>query len=448
MTLFWSLFLWAVTLPALPLVYVIMKNDCKPKKNIIVGATVPYEAHNEPEVLALLERYKKELKQTCWAMLALVVPSLFIRSEGLFMTYYVTWCILLEVVFSVPFARCNKALQKLKTERGWRRSEESAQVVVDLKAAVEEMRWISPWWFLPPFVISLIPLFFDRTVWLMWAIDAALVPVFYLCYRYLYRARAEVVDENSERTIALTRVRRYNWGKCWLIMAWATGFFNIGLWLTLEHVWACMAVVLTYGLVVCISVIRIEMKVRRLQEELTAGSGQGNYVDDDDRWIWGIFYYNPNDSRSIVNARVGMNGTFNLARRPAQILVGVLLVILLACPLGGVWMIGMEHAEVELEMTDTEIVGSHFGGHWSVALEDVESVQYLEERPVLRRVAGTGMDNVLTGNYKADGWGKVTVCIDPRKGPWLLVEKTDGSLYLFGGGENGEIIVQIARMLE
>ena len=437
MTVFWSIIAWAVMLPVLPIVYFMQKNECKPKKNIITGVTLPYEAQGDEEVLALLERYKRELKRMCWVMLAAVVPGLFIRSVGLFMIYVVVWIIALCAVFAVPYIRCNKSLRRLKEERGWLRTEEAPQVVTDLQAAAEEMRWLSPWWFLPPFFIALIPLFFEREVWWAWTICAAMVPVFYLCYRYLYRNRAEVVDADSRRTMALTRIRRYNWGKVWLVTAWATGLFNVLLWLTLDHVWLCMGVCLLYGLITVVEAVGIEFRVRRLQEKLTADSGQGFYVDEDDQWIWGMIYYNPNDARLMVNARTGVGTTVNLARRSGQVLMALVLVLLLACPLMGVWMMGMERAPVELEVTETELVGSHYGGHWSVALEDIAEIQVLPERPKLRRVAGTGMESALTGQFNADGWGRVTVCIDPRTGPWLLVTAEDGTRYLFGASEAG-----------
>lgn len=439
MTLFWKLIMWAGIIWLLPLLNAYFKSECKPKKNIIAGVTLPYSAQDDAAVLALLAQYKKDLKLTCWIMLAAAVPSLLLQGFGAFMTYWLTWTIFMCLSFYVPYVRCNKALRKLKEDRGWRRAEEVPQVVTDLKAAAEEMRWLSPWWFLPPFVISLVPLFFERTVWWLWGLDAVIVPVSYLCYRYLYRNRAEVVDEDSERTLALTRIRRYNWGKCWLIVAWATGLFNVGMWLTLENIWLCMAVILVYGLVVCVSVIGIEFRVRRLQEKLTENSGQGYYVDEDDRWIWGMIYYNPNDARLTINNRTGVGTTINLARRSGQILMGLGLALLLACPLIGVWMMGMERAPVELEVTETEIIGSHYGGEWSVALEDIKEVRVLKERPPLRRVAGTGMESALTGQFNADGWGRVTVCIDPQTRPWLLVTAEDGKLFLFGASEEGAV---------
>ena len=160
-------------------------------------------------------------------------------------------------------------------------------------------------------------------------------------------------------------------------------------------------------------------------------------MDDDDRWLWGAVYYNPDDCRVIVNARTGINATFNLAKRPGQIIALFLAAMMLALPLVGVWEMRMERAPVELEVTETELVGSYFGGEWSVTLEDIAEIQVLPERPKLRRVAGTGMENALTGQFSAEDWGRVTVCIDPRTGPWLLVTAEDGTLYLFGASEEG-----------
>ena len=437
MTFFWRLFMVVLLVfPTLPIVYFVLIDECKPKKNIVVGVTLPWEGQRDETVLAAVERYKREMKYVCWLLLAATVPMLFIRSAGVYMTLLMTWVVALCVVILIPYVRCNKTLRKIKEERGWRRDAGDApQVVTDLKAAAEEMRWLSPWWFLPPFIISLVPLAFDRSLWWLWTLDAAIVPLCYLIYRYLYRNRAEVVDEDSGRTLALTRIRRYNWGKCWIIMAWATGFFNVGLWLTLEHIWWCMAVVLTYGVAVCVAVVGIEFRVRRLQEKLTADSAY--YVDEDDRWIWGLFYYNPNDTKMFINNRVGMNATFNMARRPAQIIMGMVLALILACPLFGVWLIGMERAPVELEVTEDAIIGSHYGGHWRVALADIAEVELIEQRPRLFRVAGTGMDSALTGQFNADGWGRITCCIDPRTGPWLRILTTDGKIFLFGASREG-----------
>ena len=211
------------------------------------------------------------------------------------------------------------------------------------------------------------------------------------------------------------------------------------MWLTLDRVWLFMAVVLAYSLVVTLAVLGIEFRVRRLQERLTAGSGRDFRVDEDDRWIWGMFYYNPNDSHLMLNARVGVNATFNFARRPAQVLTALFLALLLACPLIGVWIMHMETAPVELTVTETALAGSHAGSRWAVDLADIESAEVLEDLPPIRRSVGTAMSAACTGTWRCDEWGTFTCCIDPRTGPWLLLRTVDGEVFLFGGGDSGAV---------
>lgn len=445
MTIVWNLILWASMIWLPWLLYAMLRGEGRPKKNIIVGVTLPYEAQSDPAVKALLERYQKELRGITWLTMIPAIPCLFIRSIGVSMTLLMTWIVVVCFVPCIPYIRCNRALACMKAERGWKRSG-SAQSVIDLRAAAEEMRWISPLWFLPPFLISFVPLFFDRTLWWLWLLGAGLVALFYLCYRFLYRSRAEMVDGDTERTIALTRVRRYNWGKAWLICAWATGIFHVALWLTLDHIWMCLTVTLVYGLVVSSALLGIELRVRRLQEKLSKGSGGDVYVDEDDHWIWGMIYYNPNDSHLLVNARIGINSTFNLAKRSGQVIAAVILLLLLACPLTGVWIMGLERAPVELTVTESAVVASHFGSEWAVMLEDIQNAELLTALPPIRRVAGTAVESARTGSWSSDSWGKFTCCIDPRVGPWLLLRTSEGKLYLFGSSSPGVVREAAGRL--
>jgi len=139
----------------------------------------------------------------------------------------------------------------------------------------------------------------------------------------------------------------------------------------------------------------------------------------------------------IVNARVGMNTTVNMAHIGGKIIVGATVLLLAACPLVGVWMMGMERAEVELTISETELTASHFGKEYALKLEDIARTELVEQLPAMTRVGGTAMRSAYTGKWNAQEWGRFNCCVDPREGPWLLVETADGTRYLFGGGENG-----------
>ena len=68
---------------------------------------------------------------------------------------------------------------------------------------------------------------------------------------------------------------------------------------------------------------------RNIEEE---NEGDDLYKNDDDKWIWGMFYYNKNDPAWMVEKRVGIGYTINFANKKATILLVlfILLIIIFA----------------------------------------------------------------------------------------------------------------------
>ena len=50
--------------------------------------------------------------------------------------------------------------------------------------------------------------------------------------------------------------------------------------------------------------------------------------DDDDNWILGLFYYNPNDTRLNVEKRLGYGGTVNVAHPAGKVIMIISAVII------------------------------------------------------------------------------------------------------------------------
>ena len=439
MSIVWRFFLWACVVWIVPLLYFLLRNETRPKKNLVMGVTLPCAARESPEVLARCAKFRRQLGWLCGILTAASLPMILLDRFSLSMTWMMVWILLVCVLPHVPYALCNRDLKALKTVRSWGQPA-PPPTAVDLKAAAIPAQWQSPLWFLPPFLASLIPVLAafrteEPVITAIYALDAASILLFYMCYRWLYRNRAEMVDDDTDLTVALTRLRRRQWGRCWIGLAWLTGLFNVGLWLTIHTTWPMMAVILIYTTGVVLLTAGVELRVRRLQEKLTAHSGQGFYVDEDDRWIWGLIYYNPNDSRLLVNARTGINTTINLARRSGQVLAAITVLTLLCLPLIGIWLIREESSPVELVLTDTAIVASHSGTRYEIPLDTVASVQLLKERPTMTRTMGASMDTVLKGRFSSPDLGPLTVCLDPRTGPYLHLITVDGKGYLLGNSD-------------
>ncbi len=432
-----NLILWGCVIWMPAFFYVLLKNETKFKKNIAVGVTFPQEARDDEELQQILSVYKKHLLYVCIGLFAAAIPCIFIpATTGMVMTIWMIWLLLGCVLPYVPYIQCNRKLNQLKETRGWKRSSGQMQTV-DLQAAAIKTRWLSPYWFVLPAVTSLIPLLSDTDIAIVYLLDAAMILFFWFGYRCLYRNKSEVVDDNPVLTEALTRIRRHHWGRMWLLCAWFMAALNLLVWLTSFSASLTLAGIPALSLILVIAAVYLELKLRKLQEKLTAQSGTGFYVDADDKWIWGIFYYDPNDSRLIVNNRVGMNTTVNMAKRSGQIFMGLTALLLLAMPFFGVWMDHLETTPVGLELTETSIISTHTGVEYEIPLDDITYIEYVTEKPSLRRTAGTGMETVQKGRFSTP-WGSASVCLDPRTTPYIYLETDEGKRYLFGSADSTE----------
>lgn len=437
----WKLILWLSVIWLVPLMYVILRNETKFKKNIAVGVTLPYEARAHPEVLALLARFKRELGWTCLALLVLAAVLMFLPvSFGVMMTIWLIWVDLCVVLPMAPYVKCNRALKALKGEQGWRQSRRQT-AVADLTMAAQPEKQASPVTFILALAVSALPVWWalgwgDTPEGLVLLTGPACVALFWACYRWTFRRKAEVVDENEDLTAALTRLRRRAWRRCWVWGAWLMALLSWAMLLSFDRPILGLGLTLILAAVLVAAVVGLEFRLRRLQEQLTRDSGRDFYVDEDDKWIWGMFYYAPNDRHLIVNARVGINTTVNLARPAGKVLMALVAALLLLMPLAGVWLMEEERAPVTLTLTDTALVAAHAGTRYEIPLEEVDSVERLEELPPIRRVAGTAMETVDKGSWRCDQYGPLTVCLDPRTGPWLLVRAGE-TTWLVGSGDGG-----------
>ncbi len=436
-----SLIMWALTIWIPILMCALNANEAKFKKNIAVGVTLPLAAREDAGVLGLLRGFKREQLVLCLGMMALGVALAALTWPELSFLPYFLWIDLLIVVQFVSYARWNGKLKALKRARGWT---VPAVRAASVTAAAETAKRPGAGWFIAAAVAAAVPAALDRSLWYMYLLLAAMALACWPASRYLYRNRAETVDENEAVTAALTRVRRRAWDRVWLICAWMMAAVNVGMWLSstaLPGSQALFILTLVLSLGVCAAAVAIEFRVRRVQEKLTAGSGEGFYVDEDDRWLFGQLYYDQNDSRAIVNNRTGVNSTVNLARPAGKAVMIFMALLLAAMPVMGVIMDTAFDTPEPLRVEDGVLTAASFGKDYLLPLADIESAEVLDELPKgMTRVMGTGADRLLKGQFQTP-WGRATLCLDPRTGPWLKVTMADGKLYLLGGGASGAAAV-------
>ena len=432
-----------------PIQYFILRNESKVKKNIILGATLPYEARQMPEVQAVCARFRRVQTGLLVLLTLAALPALALPGFAVSMTYLLFWIIAAMAAPNVAYALSNRKLQALQAERGWDVNAGSHQRVVDLREAACHDEKRSVWPFLPPLLVSVIPLLgaalFDRATSDFWGVMLGCgsiplcIALFWGIYALMARKRADVVDGNTHRNAALSRIRRQNLRKAMLWLSWLTALFNLALWKLIDSTVALLVVSMVYLAAVILVAMVLEFKVRDLQARLTEQCGKGELVDEDRWWIFGMFYYNPNDRNLMVNSRTGMNSTCNLGRPAGKVIMGASLLVILLLPFLGFWMIAEEKTPPEIRVTEGAVEAVHTKREYTLELEKITSIELLEELPSCRRVVGTGMENLLKGCFiLGEDNREAQFCLDPQAPPFLLIETAEGDCYLFGSRSGGE----------
>ena len=201
------------------LIWWTLRNSARFKKNIVVGVTFPREAREDMQVKALLTSYRR-LQLAC--AIVLVAAALGGAATGTVRAWvgssmfcWSVWILVVCIVPEVIYALTNRRLAALKDERGWRPRGAAAQrvTVADIGAAAQSYPRVSSIWFVLICAASLVPVLLDRDNVVIYLLFAVCVLMMWAIFRWCYRNRSEVVDDNTALTQTLTRIRRRAWAR-------------------------------------------------------------------------------------------------------------------------------------------------------------------------------------------------------------------------------------------
>ncbi len=433
--------------PALIIICAMLANEVKPKKNMILRVTLPYSARTDPRVQEICTSFKSRIWLCLIPVTLALVPVFFVKASSVQITILLSWLLFALLVPNLVFLKAYNRLRALKRAEGWV-TPYAGQTVVDLKANETASKPFSPWLFILALVACLIPLIMiilepnsDEKLGYISVIGGfALIALMgWAFYPVIFRQRADIVDSDSRVNAALTNVRRYNWGKLWLSFSWLSALLCIAIWLLRGHRGTLSVCTIIYTLAIFYMAMRTEFVTRAAQERISARSGMGNYVDEDDYWLLGSIYYNPGDSHVFINDRVGMGMGVNVGRPIGKIVIGLSALALLAMPFIGVWMMVQEFSPREAGLRDGIFYFEHVSESYEIPLDSIVGTELIGELPKSFRTNGTGLPGLLEGRFSVEGYGNCRFCLDPRAGPFIVL-KTDSRTYIINLMSDDETI--------
>lgn len=438
MDMFSKIFQFIMLYPILPILYFILNNEVKPKKQIIMAVTLPHHTMEDPAVISVCDEYQRELRK--YAILLAILPFavFFVEYTSIVLAIVMNWMLLTIILLYISFIRHHKKLKALKQERNWVFGSER-KMLNDLKDVVEKESRPNRRLFVPPIIISAVPLLYEVSVGQQQQTQISVLVIcsflllttgiFLIFNRLVYRQPAEIIDEDSNYNLNLTRIRRRNSGRFLLHAAWLNGLYSIIIWLSITDrasftVFSVSTLIFTAGILWV--VLKAEFSTRNMQYKLAMESNTPVYMDEDNYWINGMFYYNPQDGRTFVNTRVGIGITFNFAKPVGKLFMPFIIFSLLSIPAISAWTIAEEFTPIKVATTDTSIVIRHLSETARIDVAEIESIEVLDELPRVRKITGTNVGNIRKGTFNVDGYGRSRLYLNMQNPPFLLVKTKQG----------------------
>ncbi len=445
--MFMQILLFSTMYPVLFILYFVYRTYRREKDGYLFGVRAKQEWCGEEEVLKIQAEYFRQLKRNFIVLLIIPLTSFFIPYVSIIFTVWLLWLLGAIVVMMIPFARAHKKMLSWKQERGWQQKD--SMQYTELKCA-GEVRCVNG---LPYLLMNLAAAFMAVAAVLLIQKDFAVLsymvvifalinPLIYVLARWIDRQKVEVISTDSEVNLNFARAKKNIWNKCWLLFMvfntlWTGVMFLIGL-LRTTLFFSGMAIwgSVFYGLISILIFGAVWHKMDKIDKSYQEKRDLPELADDDNNWIFGMFYYNKNDRHKIVTARTGLGTTMNMAT-PLGMGVNIFgALVILIIPVCCIWMILLEFTPINLRVQNETIVATQLKTDYEIPLEEIVSMEEIGELPRWSRTNGTGMENVCKGTFFIRNEGKCQVFLDPRNSMFLKIETAERIYYLGGNSDD------------
>lgn len=451
--------------PCLFILYFACKSEAKSSQNSLFGIRVSEEWITRDETDALKNQYRKKMHRYLLIFALIPFTTLFIPYFSICFSIWVFWLLAAIILFFVPYVQGNRTLSRLKHSRVHGAAPENAttsQNYTELKAVgtIPAVRWYD---FVPSGTISLLLAaagFYylwerpDKLYSFVIAAFGASTLLFWLCAVCLGRMKSSVISTDSAVNVNYARAQKKLSRTLWVILAWCNTLLTAVIFFTTllspDTSDLPFFVLLGGGLITSLLGLGLIWYYAKRGDALWKSYQDKMDLDGEDEeraWIWGIFYYNPRDSHTFVNKRLGIGSTVNLATSGGKVNLLFTALILLIIPISCIWCMLEEFTPISLTLQDGTLYARHYKISYTIPEESIDELALLDEVPKSRRTNGTAADNLQKGTFRNKEDGKVQLFLNPQNHLFLRIE-ADGTIYYLSGYDDAETKDIYTRLIQ
>ena len=433
--------------PFLVIMYFVLYPKNWIKKKYIFGVKNREEFKMGEAEAKVEEIVQRNRKMSLWVIIVEIIIGallLLIPDLTVMMITYTVYILLAFVICNFPYVKGNSELKSLKREFG---IQSKGIRVADLKSISSSHALDMPMLLLPNIlagVCMILALLYDFDVLnispnsLQGSFAATLMAgsflimgiLFVFIARMMDNMRNEVISEESEVNANYNRAKKKIWSDLWIQMSWLNTAMIIIFMIIILIEWSEAGVIISsiiYMVGIFVILAILASKTAMLNE---CYKFENEYSDDDDNWIYGMFYYNTRDGRVNVERRDGMGATINLAHPVGKIITVLVALTLIGTIASLVWVGAMDATAIDVRVENGYIICHHLRDEYVIPKDEIVEISTgngIEQlHPV--RIAGVGTEKLLKGRWSVGEDKKVKMFMNPEVDEYIRI-KTENDVY-------------------
>lgn len=414
------------------------RGHVKPKNNVWFGVTLPPKALTDNRLQHLRRSYNKSYTVYFVGVLLTIAPLLWLGSYfSLSLIYTLMWFAAFLYTSRLPYIRIHQQAAKLKQDLNWFVGEPRTVRIDARLDKLRQAKTLSPFWFAIPAIIGLVPIIVsyprgDELLRMTGIASLAMTAVLFGFSAAFARIKPKPFSSVEAVDDAIYRTGGRYWSILWLGMAVFESVCAIVAYVILSEgnsssygFW--LIGILFASLVPLAGIFYVHNRVATLTGELAHTDGQAVLADDDEYWLNGSTYYNPNDRTIIVAKRAGIGTTVNLATRAGKwIQYGTIVVALAVVVPLAAFAVKSDYTSPVLTIADEGLVQINYTPYdFRFSLDEALEITLEDTVPTGFRTGGTATSAYARGSFSLHSLGKAKLYVYKNNPPYIVIKLPD-----------------------
>lgn len=424
------------------------------KRKFVFGIKVRQEykmGDVERRVDEIVQRNRNTAKWIITILIIIGLGLLLISNLTAMMIIFTFFILIAFVICDIPYIKGNSELKSLKRELG---IESKGVIVADLKSISSAHAISMPMLLIPNLIAVLCTVFallydlkviklFESNIQGSFSTTILTGSFMIMGFSFIIAAkmmdnmRNEVISEESEVNVNFNRAKKKTWSDFWVQMCWVNTAMIIVFMIINFVGWSELGAIIisiAYMIAICVIIGLLTYKTALLNEVYKY---EGSGYDDDDNWIYGLFYYNPKDGRVNIERRDGMGTTINMAHPIGKIITAIVALVIIGSIASLIWVGAMEATAIDVRFEENKVICHHLNDEYIIPRDEILDITMDSNIENLNpvRIAGVNSDNLLKGRWTVGEDKNARLFMNPDVDLYIRIETEEYVYYINDNSE-------------